>query len=231
MTRSPISAQAIVRLGADHAVAADPHLRADHRVGADQRARADLGAGTDHRARIDDDAGLEPRRRMDEGGGRDAGLAEARAWPERPGIQPRHRQRHGAIGLRRHQDGAARRRSASIARRDEGGAGAGRAKEVEILRIVEEGEIAGARPSSGATSRMRRSGSAPGPSVAPVHCAISSKAGATAGGKKLIFAKVLSIPPGALAVRSADRRRRGETVRGKAPIASPLTRLATTDRL
>ena len=133
------------RLGADDGVAADAHAGADDRVGADQRAGADLRAGPDHRAGIDDDARLESRRRMDEGGGRNAGLAERRARPGRLRIEARHRLGHRPIGLRRDEQGAARRRLGGVARRDERRAGAGRAEGVEVARIVEEGQVVRAR--------------------------------------------------------------------------------------
>ena len=133
------------RLGADDAVAADADAGADDRIGADQRAGADLRARADHRAGIDDDARLEPRRRMDEGGGRNAGFAERRARPGRLRIEARHRLGHRPIGLRRDERGAALRRLSGVARRDERRAGAGRAEGVEVARIVEEGQVVGAR--------------------------------------------------------------------------------------
>src|ERR1043165_3512405 len=49
------------RIGADGAIAADPHLRADHRIGADNRAAADFGLCSDHSAGLNGGAVFDAR--------------------------------------------------------------------------------------------------------------------------------------------------------------------------
>ncbi len=127
---------------ADRSVPADPHLGADHRIRADDRARADLHARPDDRARIDHDAPFESRGRMNDGGRRNSRLIEDRTRLDRGRIKLRHHRRHGAVGLWRHEDRAARGRGARVAGRDQRRRGAGGSEGVEVAGIVEKGQIA-----------------------------------------------------------------------------------------